>query len=247
MKIQFFLPALILCTLTGCGHMSMPIYPAQVQKETVVNYKAGEIGSANTGEAMITRAYDVPRSVLTFLQKRPLEINGLQLPAGERWEHTHNYRGSCGTDSILVRNRSSALLVNKLGHAACDTPAFIFDKPKNQSELLAAIPGVKKGAPLLDPLPNRLLPVEDGDLRDELLYLGRDGDVLRLRYREFREWSAHPDFYQDLSYNLSESKEIAFRDIKLKILSATNTSISFKVISLNSGTELAPDNPFRQL
>jgi hypothetical protein len=40
---------------------------------------------------------------------------------------------------------------------------------------------------------------------------------------------ARPAFYQDLNYDLSESKIIGFRDIRIEVIEGTNTDIKFMV------------------
>jgi len=41
---------------------------------------------------------------------------------------------------------------------------------------------------------------------------------------------ARPAFFQDLKYDLSEGNDIKFKSLKIKVLEATNSKISFQVI-----------------
>jgi len=68
-----------------------------------------------------------------------------------------------------------------------------------------------------------------GSIRQELLYNGRTRDTIKIAYREFKDDMARPAFYQDLNYDLSESRIIGFRDIKIEVIEATNTDIKFMV------------------
>jgi hypothetical protein len=65
--------------------------------------------------------------------------------------------------------------------------------------------------------------------REELIYNGKSKDTIRLSYREYKNDMARPAFYQDLTYDLSESREIAFRDLRIEVLEATNSAIKFIV------------------
>jgi hypothetical protein len=70
---------------------------------------------------------------------------------------------------------------------------------------------------------------------NRILYGGRDGNTLLVSYREFRSSQggllAAPAFTQELRYNLDNSNIITFRDIKLKIIAATNESISYEILN----------------
>jgi hypothetical protein len=72
---------------------------------------------------------------------------------------------------------------------------------------------------------------EEGSLRQELIYNGKTKDAIKLQYREFRNDMARPAFYQDLSYDLTESKIIGFRGMMIEVLEATNSFIKFIVKS----------------
>lgn len=69
--------------------------------------------------------------------------------------------------------------------------------------------------------------IQIGSFKQELIYNGKSKDTLRVSYREYVDDLARPSYFQDLTYDLSESKEIAFRDIKMEVLEATNTNIKF--------------------
>lgn len=68
-------------------------------------------------------------------------------------------------------------------------------------------------------------------LRQEFLYNGKINNILKFSYREFFNDMARPAFTQDLQYDLSESKIIGFRGLRIEVITATNTNIEYKVIS----------------
>lgn len=64
-----------------------------------------------------------------------------------------------------------------------------------------------------------------------LLYSGRSGSKINIGYREFTGSTARPAFSNDVEYDLSTSDTIAYKGARLKIISATNESITYQVIS----------------
>ena len=81
--------------------------------------------------------------------------------------------------------------------------------------------------PLFERLPE--FNIEKGSFSAELIYTGMTGKTIRLTYREYTDDMARPAFFQDLTYELTDSKIIMFRTIKIKVLEATNSYISFIV------------------
>lgn len=63
-----------------------------------------------------------------------------------------------------------------------------------------------------------------------LLYSGRVGDKLKISYREFSNNTARPAFNNDVEYDFSTSKTIAYKGALLEVINADNTSITYKVI-----------------
>jgi hypothetical protein len=74
----------------------------------------------------------------------------------------------------------------------------------------------------------------------ELIYAGREGDVLHITYREFYQWVdyktgsvssyARTPFFQQVFYDLKKSDVIVFQDWMLQVLDANNQQIKFKVV-----------------
>ncbi|NDW20007.1 hypothetical protein [Alteromonas hispanica] len=64
-----------------------------------------------------------------------------------------------------------------------------------------------------------------------LIYSGKSGEVIQLGYREFSNNIARPAFNNDVSYDLSESRVVGYKGVRLEIINATNEYIEYKVIS----------------
>lgn len=67
------------------------------------------------------------------------------------------------------------------------------------------------------------------NLKQEFIYNGRVNNAIKFTYREFIDDYARAAFTQDLQYDLNESNIIGFRGLRIEVISATNTKITYKV------------------
>lgn len=67
--------------------------------------------------------------------------------------------------------------------------------------------------------------------QQSLIYLGKSGTVIKFGYREFFENHARPAFSNEISYDLKESDIIGYKHAKIKVISATNTEITYEVLN----------------
>jgi len=65
----------------------------------------------------------------------------------------------------------------------------------------------------------------------EFIYNGRIGDYLKFIYREFSDNMARPAFTQEVQYDLAASHIIGFKGLRLEVIEASNTEITYKLIS----------------
>lgn len=65
--------------------------------------------------------------------------------------------------------------------------------------------------------------------RQELIYLGRSGDELSFKYREFSGNLARPAFSADLKYDLSDSEVLGYRGARIEVIDAGNQEIQYRV------------------
>lgn len=73
--------------------------------------------------------------------------------------------------------------------------------------------------------------IEEGSFKAEILFSGLTGSTLRAVYREYADDYARPAYSTELQYNLDESKLISYKSIKIEVIEATNSRLSFKVVS----------------
>lgn len=69
------------------------------------------------------------------------------------------------------------------------------------------------------------------EFRRELLYTGRAGAQISLVYREFTDDMARPAFMQQLQYEATPNAIIGYQGARFRIISATNTEVTYEVIS----------------
>lgn len=63
----------------------------------------------------------------------------------------------------------------------------------------------------------------------ELIYQGRDGDNLKLFYREFNDDFRRPAYDQEVQYDLSESDYVQFKGLTIRIVEANNEYLTFEI------------------
>ncbi len=70
--------------------------------------------------------------------------------------------------------------------------------------------------------------------KKELIYGGKDGDVIHIQYREYyinRGGTFIKDgFSQDLRYDISESSIITYQSLKMEIIEATSSKLVVKIL-----------------
>ncbi len=74
-------------------------------------------------------------------------------------------------------------------------------------------------------------PVATSDsFQQTLVYSGKVGSKINMAYREFLNDIARPAFYNNVEYDLSESRIIGYKGSRIEIIEATNEYIKYKVI-----------------
>jgi hypothetical protein len=68
-----------------------------------------------------------------------------------------------------------------------------------------------------------------GSFRQELIYIGKSDDIIKLIYREFAEDVTKPSFFQVYSFNIASLDIIQVKDVIIEILEATESAIRFVI------------------
>lgn len=64
-----------------------------------------------------------------------------------------------------------------------------------------------------------------------LLYNGKIGNKITLAYREFSSGVARSAFSNSVDYDLSESSIVGYKGVRLEVVKATNTELTYRVLS----------------
>ncbi len=211
------------------GCVGAPLRAVAPDFEKVDTYNVGQIQEKSVGEAMV---YDLAARFLPGF----VSVKDYQVP------------GILGITYPLIKVGYECATVGSLenGDYVCslqDKPTVFNGERVNWAYCLVID---KNGSPYGDTACNPVHVREwgerpqifrtskiyqEGSFKRELIYNGRSKDVLKLQYREFNNSFARPAFYQDLIYDLSESKVIGFKGMQIEILEATNSTIKFIVKS----------------
>ena len=63
-----------------------------------------------------------------------------------------------------------------------------------------------------------------------MIYSGMTGSTIRTVYREFADNFIRAAFSQEIHYDLAQDSVIAYKTIRIRVLSASNAEISFEVL-----------------
>ena len=231
MRKLIFAASLIFCA--GCMPTFQSVTPnlPKYEKIDLGNYEIGNIQEKSFGEAMLTRVdgtakiYDGYKAVKSY--QPPDYVAGMgtviKLPPineGSEWTlygtidggHKIYASDSYKTTGCIVSDATDEFY----GITGCDV-FYVLTWPQKISGILKPSEKITK--------------YNEGSLKQELVYNGKSKDTIKLQYREYKDNFARPAFFQELSYDLSESKEIGFRGMMIEILEATNSKIKFIVKS----------------
>lgn len=86
-------------------------------------------------------------------------------------------------------------------------------------------------APANYTLETKLNSLYPDSFQQTLLYNGKIGNRITLAYREFSNNLARPAFSNDVDYDLSESTILGYKGARLEVISATNTEITYRILS----------------
>jgi hypothetical protein len=209
--------ALILPCLLLSACATATLVPLDAQSTVNRSYEVGEVQSATVGEPIITILSGRPVGIYTA-NYHYTPPGARPIPAGMKFRVV----GSLGSDQWVVRNDgynvSHNLVVDGRGFPVGWHP--------------------RSGAPsdlggLAKPLFDRSEEIIDDDksFRAEIIYSGISGTTLNAIYREYVNDLARPAFTQQLQYEVSKGREIAFRTIRFEVLNATNSELEVRVIS----------------
>ncbi len=234
----FFITFLFICS--GCMPAFQVIRPnmPKIEKIDLATYDIGQTQEKNLGETMLTvvdgiaRIYDGYKAVKSYqppdwVYTTPGTVGMVErfpsINEGSEWTlygttdggHLIYASDTFPSQTCIVSDASNAFFGITNCRLFCQE--YVVAWPEKISGLLRPSGKITK--------------YQEGSFKQELLYNGKSKDTIKLQYREYRDNLARPAFFQDLTYDLTESKEIGFRGMMIEVLEATNSKIKFIVKS----------------
>ena len=227
--------AIVAAPFLSLGCASVEVVPAEKQPlrtEDVEsrNYRLGEAREAVVGQPIVqVRSYRVSkREAASVVASADFAIVGADFRIAGRKGEEFAVSGSAELDGrahYVVPLAGYEFFVSPEGelHRDVKTTAFRW-KISSKARM--------------EPPDARLIPRESEEVSAEaeyanyeLIYGGSDGRSIQVTYREFTpQDSVRPSFFQSLSYDAG-SDVIRYRDLVVKVLEATNQTLSYVVVA----------------
>ena len=71
----------------------------------------------------------------------------------------------------------------------------------------------------------------DECLKQQFIYNGKSGNIIKFTYREFINDLARPAFTQELQYDLTDGNIIGFKGLRIEVFKTSNIEIEYKITS----------------
>lgn len=198
-------------------------------------FDIGKIKQTNIGDYMVMEQdiiyYEGLTIISDFQPPSSLTISYPLLSSGTTFEPY----GKLKSGEIVYKSIESGLLsTNKINGLPLYTYCLIVDAEKNaigdssgDSSDCSSV--IVRQWPQSIPMKETKF-IQKGSFRKELVYQGKSGNTIRLLYREFCDEMARPAFYQDLTYDMTETNIIGFREMTIEVIEATNLYIKFVLL-----------------
>jgi len=175
----------------------------QLPVQAVTFPEVGSVSTRNVGDALISHGY--ARLVPTLIIAEAGKIGDVPVSSGSYYfsaENADRIKFQRGSNELYVYKDSKKVCVDK---GKCSDIAYSIEK--------------SQAAP------------EKNQFQQTLLYNGKIGNRIALGYREFSGDVARPAFSNEVSYDLSESATLGYKGARIEVIKATNTEITYKVVS----------------
>ena len=242
MKLKLLASCLTLALLAGCA--VSPITPIDMTDRKVIDMPVpNRVLTINLGETLVakgirTTGQALEVSKLTKFGKAPGEASILTCAMSVN-PASQFYRGRWKTDSEIADCYGPFTIQQTQSDGStdfnCPGQYIVGDvcQDKLSDDFFVAALNFK--FPLKQDFGNLAIVekvvTSQTNFVQELIYNGRSGDTLKFIYRELANDMLRAAFTQDVQYDLSQSREIGFKNVRLEVIEASNTSITYKMLS----------------
>lgn len=231
-KILFASLALI---VSGCSSIpSIERHSPTISEkvERIQSYEIGKLQKSYVGDAIIEKAYlkYTVIGVESYKAIKSVQSKDSRFSIAKNREYPIIYEDK-EDDSVYIKadfpNMTWGIKIDRDGRLLDEHPYYHNLVWQNHAMVNVGIGSV--GEKLFIPSEsNKELDPES--FKVEIIYLGMDGPNIRAAYREYKDDIARPAFYQDITYNISQSKTIRYKNYKIQVNDATNEYIEYTVI-----------------
>ncbi|MFI5335966.1 MAG: hypothetical protein ACHQ5A_04235 [Opitutales bacterium] len=214
---------LVSALLTSC---TTPQYNYKAEATQISEPPLHTIATAQVGEEMVKQGRFYQQDAIHLTQN--IEFGGLFTV----------YTLSVGDYVKTGEDNDSDFYFPAVGHgagtvkkAALADPWVAIEMNKREPKIgVITVFHVKVSATALGVSRVKRLALADDAFQQTLIYSGKNGNKVRLGYREFSNSVARPAFNNDVEYDLTESTVIGYKGARVEIIEATNEFIRYKVI-----------------
>ncbi len=235
MKLKIAISSLVVCLLTACA---APKYNYRAPALDISEPPLNQIVKSAVGEEMLKQGKYAVIDILNVSSPiKPhwgVTINpGIFRQVGSEGDSLFFELGNKGGDSGSVEKSWAvdplqALMVKKSDYSICMITVFNVSACSTDSQSNFKLE--KRSA------------VFENSVQQTLIYNGKIGSRIKFGYREFSNNYARPAFNNDVEYDLSESKVVAYKGAQIEILEATNQYIKY-IVRRNFNKSIGPLGP----
>ena len=218
--VKGFFVSLFLFGVAGCASTPYNYIP---ESEYIISPPIGEVATARLGDSLLEEGDLIKSDALRVKSEGSVALYkvlpGNYVKVGERESYEY-YKQPEGARLILTwparRHASNATLkVNST----------------QDEEVCVVRPGDLEVCSDLNFERNTSVEVSPDGVRKTLIYSGKVGSRLKVGYREFSNNMARSAFSNEVEYDLSEGGVIGYSGAELEVIKASNTSITYRVLS----------------
>jgi hypothetical protein len=207
---------LLVAALLASGCTSVSYTGAQTQIQSVDYPALGKVITATVGEHLVSKGSVYQENKL-FVNE-PIDGVAYNIPA-------MSY-AQLGADKKQDFYSAAGVIP---GFLADPVQALLVSKSESEKLCVVTVFGGKscyKGVFEV----KQVVSEKGNSFQQTLLYSGRVGNKINISYREFSNNSARPAFNHDVEYDLSSSNIIGYKGASIEVISADNSTITYRVI-----------------
>lgn len=238
MRNNFLILIGIFLVLSGCATFSPPwkdYFFNEYKSEPIRSYELDREYKVSVGDVIVSAFKGTMEKFYEPLFKDTIIWRGRTISHFDngsengKWIPKYIYDGGDGDYILTSENFHNGVIgiIVKDNGSIPDSPILRLDK-KGSVERFPIMNAPESGL-----LFRKVVQLKDskGNFKFELLYTGKENNIINIVYREYVNDLARNSFYQNLTYDLSESNIIKFKSIEIEILNSSNSELSFKIIN----------------